>query len=224
MTPGDRPSKDADASPASDLVGLRRDAPATHRNREPIFEVLARWLPGSARVLEVASGTGQHAVYLAGRMPGLAWQPTEVDPDSLPSIEAWIADAGRQNVLPPRLLDASDVDWPEDVGRVDAIFTANLLHISPWSVGLGLVSGAGRALRDGGLLLIYGPFKMEGAHTAPSNAAFDESLRARDPSWGVRDLEAVVEAAAAAGLAHRETNALPANNLLVVFERVGAGR
>lgn len=196
-----------------------RDAPATHRNREPILEVIARWLPDSARVLEVASGTGQHAVFFAERLPGLTWVPTDGDPESLTAIEDWISEAGVTNVEEPRLVDASRSDWGEDLGPVDAIFNANMIHISPFEAALGLFAGAGRVLANGGLLLLYGPFKVEGAHTSESNAAFDESLRVRDRRFGVRDLERVVEIAAAAGLRHRETNELPANNLLLVFER-----
>ena len=223
----------ADREPVADdgtkPVTALRDAPATHRNREPILEVLARWLPEPARVLEIASGTGQHAVFFAERLPYLTWLPTDRDPESLPSITAWIAEAGRDrieagaaaNVEPPRVLDAARPDWPDAVAPVDAVFNANMIHIAPWPVAEGLLAGAGRALREGGLLLLYGPFRVGGAHTSPSNAAFDESLRARDPSWGVRDLEIVVEIAAAAGLVHRETNELPANNKLLVFERRG---
>ena len=196
-----------------------RDAPATHRNREPILEVLARWLPESARVLEIASGTGQHAAFFAEQLPGLTWMPSDGDPDCQDAIAAWTAESGRDNIAAPRVLDASSADWAEGVESIDAIFNANMIHISPWRVGEGLFVGAGRALPAGGLLLLYGPFKIGGEHTAPSNAAFDESLRARDASWGVRDLETVIETADRAGLAHRESNDLPANNKLIVFEK-----
>ncbi len=206
-------------SPATGSDRALRDAPATHRNREPILEVLARWLPESARVLEIASGTGQHAVFFAERLPHLTWQPSDGDPESLGAIEDWIAETGIGNVEAPRLLDASRPEWPDGLGPVDAIFNANMIHIAPFEVALGLFAGAGRVLESGGLLLLYGPFKVAGTHTSESNAAFDESLRRRDARWGVRDLERVVEVAAAAGLRHRETNELPANNKLVVFER-----
>lgn len=196
-----------------------RDAPATHRNREPILEGIARWLPASARVLEIASGSGQHAVFFAERLPGLTWLPSDADPESLLAIEDWISASGVSNVEAPRLLDASRPDWADGLGPIDAIFNANMIHIAPWDVATGLLSGAGRALGRGGLLLLYGPFKVGGEHTSESNAAFDESLQARDARWGVRDLERVVEEAAAAGLALRETNELPANNKLLVFER-----
>ena len=205
--------------PAPDPGPLLRDAPATHRNREPILEALVRWLSPSARVLEIASGTGQHAVFFAERMPGLTWLPSDGDPESLVTIEAWIAESGAQNVEPPRVIDASRPDWAETVGPVDTIFNANMIHIAPWEVALGLFEGAGRALEPGGRLLLYGPFKVGSAHTSESNASFDESLRSRDPRWGVRDLERVVEVATAAGLTLLEKNEMPANNKLLVFER-----
>ncbi|MCR9095994.1 MAG: class I SAM-dependent methyltransferase [bacterium] len=205
--------------PAPDPGHVLRDAPATHRNREPILEELARWLPPSARVLEIASGTGQHAVFFAERMPGLTWLPTDGDPESLGTIEAWIAERGTTNVEPPRRLDASRPDWAEAVGPIDAIFNANMIHIAPWEVALGLFEGAGRALATGGRLLLYGPFKVGGAHTSESNASFDASLQDRDARWGVRDVERVVELANAAGLTLVETREMPANNKLLVFER-----
>lgn len=205
--------------PTRDPGRLLRDAPATHRNREPILEEIARWLPPSARVLEIASGTGQHAVFFAERMPGLTWLPTDGDPGSLDAIEAWIAESGVRNVEPPRLLDASRPDWARTVGPVDAIFNANMIHIAPWEVALGLFEGAGRALAAGGRFLLYGPFKVGGVHTAESNASFDESLKSRDARWGVRDLERVAEIATAAELTLVETNEMPANNKLLVFER-----
>ena len=195
----------------------KRDAPATARNREPILEVLARWLDGPRRVLEIASGTGQHAVFFAERMPAISWQPSDVDASYLDSITSWAEEAGLSNLAPPIVLDATSASWPVD--PVDAVFNANMIHIAPWAVAAGLLAGAGRVLVPGGLLFLYGPFRVGGAHTAPSNAAFDESLRARDPEWGVRDLERVIDTAAASGLEHVETNALPANNQLIVFRR-----
>ena len=198
----------------------KRDAPATHRNREPILEVLGRWLATPARVLEIASGTGQHAAYFGARMPHLEWQPSDQDPSGFDSISAWVAEAALPNVAAPVALDAAEADWPFEASTFDAIFNANMIHISPWRVGIGLFEGSGRVLRSGGLLLLYGPFKMAGEHTAPSNAAFDESLRQRDPSWGIRDLEAVIDIAGRNGLTHVETNDMPANNKLIVFRRV----
>ena len=205
--------------PATASGRLLPDAPATHRNREPIREELARWLPESARVLEIASGTGQHAVYFAEHMPDSTWLPSDGNPGSLDGIAAWIAEAGVGNVEAPRLLDARRADWPDGIDPVDAIFNANMIHISPWEVAEGFFAGAGRALASGGLLLVYGPFKVGGAHTSGSNAEFDESLRGRDPRWGIRDLERVIEHAAAAGLEHHETTEMPANNKLLVFVR-----
>ena len=195
----------------------KRDAPATARNREPILEVLVRWLDGPRRVLEIASGTGQHAVFFAERMPALSWQPSDVDASYLDSIASRVEEAGLANLAPPIVLDATSPSWPVD--PVDAVFNANMIHIAPWAVAAGLLAGAGSVLVPGGLLFLYGPFRVGGAHTAPSNAAFDESLRARNTEWGVRDLERVIETAAANGLEHVETNALPANNQLTVFRR-----
>jgi len=193
----------------------KRDAPASRRNREPILAVLKRWLREPARVLEVASGTGQHAVFFGERLPHVEWQPSERDAQGLASIEAWVTEAGRGNVARPVVLDVRAPDWP--VGRVDAVFNANMIHIAPWEVALGLLSGASRVLRPGGLLFLYGPFRVGGAHTAPSNAAFDADLRRHDPEWGVRDQEEVVAVAEEAGLVLVEANDLPANNRLLVF-------
>jgi len=193
----------------------RRDAPATQRNREPILAILARWLTSPARVLEIASGTGQHAVHFAGRLPNLAWQPSDADPAALPSIQAWIDAEGGPNLAAPLELDVRSQSWPVD--SVDAIFNANMIHIAPWEVAEGLFAGAGRVLGTDGLLFLYGPFKVGGAHTAPSNAAFDEGLRSRDPTWGIRDREAVETLAETSGLVLVEINEMPANNQLLVF-------
>jgi SAM-dependent methyltransferase len=195
----------------------RRHAPATDRNRESILEVLARVLPAEGIVLELASGTGQHAAYFARHLPGLIWQPTDRDGEAFASITAWADLAGAANVLPPLPLDVTQDPWP--VETVDAIFNANMIHIAPWPVCLGLMRGAGRHLAPGGVLVIYGPFRVGGGHTAPSNAAFDADLRQRDPTWGVRDLEAVIEAAAAHGLYFAERIPMPANNQSLVFRR-----
>lgn len=203
----------------------RLDAPATGRNRGPILEILTRWLgakgeiskPGSLRVLEIASGTGQHAIAFARALPHLSWQPSDLDPDSLASIEAWRAEAGLPNVTAPIRLDVRERDWPE--GPVDVIFNANMIHIAPWSVAEGLFAGAGRILVEGGLIFLYGPFRVGGRHTAPSNESFDADLCRRNPEWGVRDLERVVEQAANAGLTLVEVDEMPANNKLLVFQR-----
>lgn len=197
----------------------RRFAPATQRNREPLLAVLRRVLPAAGTVLEVASGSGEHAVYFAAEFPSLTWQPSDPDPAALASIAAWTAHAGVANVLPPLVLDAAADPWPAVVA--DAVLCVNMVHIAPWEACEGLLRGAARALPAGGALVMYGPYRVNGAHTAPSNAAFDADLRARDARWGVRDLEAVVEAARVQGFAHVETVAMPANNLTVVYRRAG---
>ena len=201
----------------------RRDAPATHRNRDPILEVLRRWLIKPAHVLEIASGTGQHAIYFTSKLPHLVWQPSDRDSEALASIESWVAEEGGANVVPPILLDASAPEWPAEAAGVDAIFNANMIHISPWPVAEGLFAGAGRILANEALLFLYGPFKIDGQATAPSNVAFDEDLRRRDPEWGVRNLEEVEALARAAGIELIEINDMPANNKLIVF-RKGRGR
>ncbi len=195
----------------------RRFAPATQRNRDPILAVLRRVLPPTGTVLEVASGSGEHAVYFAAQLPALTWQPSDDDATARASIAAWVAQEALGNVLPPVALDASAEAWP--VARVDAVLCCNMVHISPWSSCEGLMRGAGRALPAGGVLVMYGPFRVGGMDTAPSNAAFDADLRRRDARWGVRDLEAVVEEARGRGLDHVETVSMPANNLTVVFRR-----
>jgi len=196
----------------------KREAPATHRNREPILAELRHWLPGPdpVRVLEIASGTGQHAVFFAARMPHVHWQPSEVEAEGLASIAAWTAEAAIENLAPVVAIDVRQQVWPVDAG-FDAIFNANLIHIAPWEVTLALFVGAARVLRSGGLLLLYGPFKIDGEHTAPSNAAFDADLRRRDPSWGVRDLAAIDPVAEASGLRRIAMQELPAHNRLLVF-------
>jgi SAM-dependent methyltransferase len=199
----------------SEPAELRQYAPATQRNRQPILDVLRRVLPARGLVLEVAAGTGEHAAFFAGALPELVWQPSDVDAEARRSVVAWTRDV--PNVRPPLALDVRDDDWP--VAHADAIVTINMIHITPWECCLGLVRGAGRVLSSGGALYLYGPYRLDGRHTAPSNAAFDQSLRARDPEWGVRDVEAVVAAADAEGLSHVETVAMPANNQSVIFTR-----
>jgi len=194
----------------------RRFAPATLRNRQPLLEVLRRVLPATGRVLEIGSGTGEHAVFFADALPTLTWQPTEPDRESRASIAAWIAATGVRNVCEPLALDAAS-DWPDLAA--DAILAVNVVHIAPWSVAQGLMRGAGRVLPPGGPLVLYGPYKRDGRHTAPSNEAFDADLRARNPDWGVRNLEDVAALAAASGLHLDEVVQMPANNLTVVFRR-----
>jgi len=197
-------------------------APAVARNREPILAVLRRVvplpiLPERGLVLEIASGSGEHAVYFAAALQNLRWQPTDPDPEARDSIAAYRAAAQLPNLLPPLALDAAASSWP--VTQADAVVSINMIHIAPWAAAEGLMAGAKRLLPDGGLLFLYGPFREHGRHTAPSNAAFDESLRARNREWGVRDLDEVAALASRHGLALEERVAMPANNLSVVFRR-----
>jgi hypothetical protein len=192
--------------------------PAPERNKAPILEVLVRVFPASGEALEVASGSGQHAVHFASALPAWRWQPSDVDETNLASIRAWVGEASLANLSPPIHLDVRDDDW--GIGRPDAIFCANMIHIAPWPCARGLLAGAGRYLKVDGQLVLYGPYRVDGAHTAPSNDAFDAGLKARDPSWGVRDLEAVVEVAAGCGLEFLERVPMPANNQILVFRRV----
>ncbi len=199
----------------------RLDFPATGRNREAILGVLERLLPSHGAVLEVASGSGQHIAYFAERtaaqLPELIWQPSDLDPAHRASTAAWTT--GLANVRPPLALDATETWSFGDHVNLAAILCQNMIHIAPWAAGLGLLANAGRALPAGGLLYLYGPFRIGGRHTADSNAAFDQSLRAQDPSWGVRNLDEVAETALNEGFQLAETVAMPANNLSVVFRR-----
>jgi cyclopropane fatty-acyl-phospholipid synthase-like methyltransferase len=198
----------------------RQHSPSTARNREPILTVLQRVLPPHARVLEIASGSGEHAVHVARAMPGLTWQTSDPDPDARESIAAWIEAEGVANVLPPREIDVRERVWDvEGDAAYDAVIAINMIHISSWEAALGLLSGASRLLRSGGVLYTYGPYMRDGRHTAPSNAAFDASLKARDSSWGVRDVADVAGAAAIQELTLEEIVEMPANNLSLVFRR-----
>ncbi|HEX5262877.1 MAG TPA: DUF938 domain-containing protein [Phenylobacterium sp.] len=195
-----------------------RTAPSTARNREPILEVLRPRLPVGARVLEVASGAGEHAMFLAAALPGVRWRPTDRDPEALTSIAAWRDQAGPANLAPPQRLDAADPStWPE--GPFDAVVCINMIHISPWAATEGLMVGAGRVLGPGGRLFLYGPFLEADVVTVPSNLAFNESLKARDAAWGLRDIAEVSRLAQAHGLSLAERIAMPANNLVVMFEK-----
>jgi cyclopropane fatty-acyl-phospholipid synthase-like methyltransferase len=196
---------------------LRRFAAATSRNREPILAVLQRVLPEHGRLLEIASGSGEHAVYFAAALPGLHWQPTDLDPDALASISAWRDHANLTNLLAPLPLDVHDERW--SIPPVDAVFCANMIHIAPWSATAGMLRVVGRTLRSGGTMVLYGPFRVGGQHTAQSNVAFDARLRTTDASWGVRDLEAVLALAEPEGLRLREQVTMPANNLSIVLDR-----
>ena len=195
-----------------------RASPSTARNREPIRDVLKTCLPPTGQVREIAAGAGEHAVFFAQAFPGLAWRPTDPDPDALASIAAWRAQAGLPNLLEPLRLDAADpAGWP--VAHADAVVNINMIHISPWAASEGLMAGAGRVLPAGGLLFVYGPYIEPGVETAPSNLAFDASLKARNPAWGLRNLEAVTALAAGHGLDLARRVAMPANNLSLVFRR-----
>ncbi|SFJ23375.1 Protein of unknown function [Sphingomonas sp. NFR04] len=206
---------DRDRSWLAPPEGVRRHAPATLRNRAAIATMLGELLPASGRVLEVASGSGEHCAYFAEHFPKLEWHPTDPDPDALASIAAWCA--GLANVRPPLALDAAAAAWP--VAHADAVLCINMVHISPWAATLGLMAGAGRLLPPGGPLILYGPYREAGVPTAPSNEEFDQSLRARNAEWGLRLLNDVVAAAAAQGLAFDRRVAMPANNLIVAFRR-----
>lgn len=202
-------------TPGDGGADAKRHAPATLRNRDAIAAVLADWLPPSGTVLEVASGSGEHAVHFAAAFPHLVWQPSDPDPDALTSIAAWSAEAGVPNVAVPAILDASARDWP--IEAANAILCINMVHISPWAATLGLFAGASRLLSAGAPLILYGPYLEADVPTAESNLAFDASLRARNSEWGLRDLDSVKAAAAEAGLSFAERRAMPANNLMLLF-------
>lgn len=196
----------------------RRHSPAADRNGPPILDQLRRLLPASGLMLEIASGTGQHAAFLAAGLPGWTWQPTDGDAESLASIRAWCA--GMARVREPLLLDVLDDPWPPELPReVDAVFCANMIHIAPWACTRALMCGAAGRLAPDGVLVTYGPYLEDDVPTAPGNVAFDAGLRARDPAWGVRRLSAVADEARGAGLRLRERAEMPANNLLLVWAR-----
>ena len=199
------------------MTSAARSAPAAARNHAPILRVLRDRLPRSGRVLEIASGTGEHAVWFSGALPGVIWQPTDPDPEALRSIAAWRDTTDRPNLLPPLPLDAAADVWP--VSQADAVVVINMVHIAPWTATQGLIAGAARVLTQSGLLFLYGPFREGGVHTGAGNAAFDADLRARDPSWGIRDLDDIAALASRHGFTAPERIAMPANNLSVVFRR-----
>ncbi len=181
-----------------------KTAPAAARNREPLLRVLRDVLPPSALVLEIASGTGEHAVWFSTAFPAMIWQPTDQDPEALQSIAAWRELSGLPNLLPPLPLDAAAAAWP--IARADAVIAINMVHIAPWTATQGLIAGAARVLGSGGLLFLYGPFREGGVHTGAGNAAFDADLRAQNPSWGIRNLDDIT--ALAVGQGSRRPNAL----------------
>ena len=199
----------------------RRSAPAALRNREPIAEVLAGWLPERGLVLEIASGTGEHAVFFAERFPNLEWQPSDVHPGALESTSAWRTQAHLPNLREPVPLDSSSDDWP--VEEADAILSINMVHISPWVAALGLLDGAARLLPPGAPLILYGPWLSDRIETAAGNLLFDSDLRSRDSEWGLRKVEDFESEAAARGLRLIEQKSMPANNLMLLF-RNGTGR
>jgi len=198
---------------------------AADRNKQPILEALQRVLPARGAALEIASGTGQHAAWFAAALPDWTWQPTDADTSALPAIAAWTLQSGLANVRPPLLLDVMAPRWPAQgppfADPFDAVYCANMLHIAPWATCAALMQGCARHLAPGGVLVTYGPYLEDDVPTAPSNLSFDQSLRARDPQWGIRRLEDVTREARRAGLALRERHAMPANNLLLVFDRGG---
>jgi hypothetical protein len=207
----------------------RLDAAAFHRNHQPIREVLLRHLAGkSGDVIEAGSGTGQHVVDFGRHMPGIIWWPSDLNEQHLKSIAAWRTHAGLPNIRPPLRIDLSDPAWCPEMhdgsgpSNLLAVFCANVIHIAPWRVAEGLLAGAGCYLRADGRLFLYGPFKRDGKHTAVSNAVFDASLRERDPEWGVRDIGDLEKLAASSGLVLVEIAEMPANNLILVFERARA--
>jgi hypothetical protein len=191
--------------------------PHVGRNRDPIVDVLRRVLPAEGLVLEIASGSGEHASYFAERLPSLSWQPTDSDPRALASIAAHRTAANAANLLPPLHLDVTSAQWP--VQRADVVMCNNMIHISPWAACEGLIAGAARTLSAGGMLFLYGPYKIDGRHTAPSNHDFDLDLKRRNPAWGIRDLADVEDLARRHGFDLAETVPMPANNLSVIFRR-----
>jgi len=195
----------------------RAFASASQRNRQPILEVLARVLPGNGLVLEVASGSGEHALWFAQHLRPLAWQPSDPDPACRRSIAAHAATVPCPSLRAPLDLDATAAIWP--IERADAVVCINMVHIAPWAATEGLIAGAARVLPPGGVLYLYGPYQRGGEHTAPSNAAFDESLRAHNPAWGLREVEAVAELAEGHGLILQEVVDMPANNFSLLFAR-----
>jgi hypothetical protein len=203
----------ASETPAS----AKRHAPATARNREPIARVLSEELPARGLVLEIASGSGEHVVHFAKEFPNLAFQPSDPDEEACASVCAWIAETGVTNVRDPLLLDVGARPWP--IGRADVILCINMVHISPWFATLSLLDGAAEVLPESGVLFLYGPYRREDVVTAESNEAFDRSLRARNPEWGLRHLEDVDREAAARGFARTRLVEMPANNLSLVFRR-----
>ena len=202
------------------LDAMKRNAPATLRNREPILHVLRDHLPKAGTILEVASGTGEHVTFFGSHFPSLSWQPSEIDTELLASIRSWIAETGLNNIREPIVLDVEQETWLEN--PVEAILCINMLHISPWTAGRALLRGSGKLLHPEGTLYLYGPFNIDGQYSAPSNAEFDGWLKSLNAAYGIRDLDRVSEEASANGLERVDVIEMPANNLSVVFKRVTA--
>ncbi len=200
------------------MTDKRLYAPAALRNRDPILDVLRSVLPRDGRVLEIASGSGEHVVHFARYLPGLTFQPTDPSLEAVHSIDAWMADAELRNIELPMQFDASQVEWPfQDLAGIICI---NMIHISPWRSTEGLMRGAAASLAPGAPLYLYGPFRRSEVATADSNEAFDSSLRSRNPDWGLRDLDTVAALARASGFSPPEITEMPANNLSVVFRQI----
>lgn len=220
---------DGDAAGPSPYLGYvsaetqtarKQFAAAAERNTDPILSVLAEIVPDRGRALEIASGTGQHIVAFAAAFPGILWQPSDPNAEARSSIAAWIADSGCGNLAAPLDLDVTRPGWAGAAGgSCELILCINMVHISPWAACLGLMAGAGALLKPGGALYLYGPYRRDGEHTAPSNEAFDQALRRRDPQWGLRDMADVAAAAAAEGLGWERSVPMPANNFSLVFRR-----
>lgn len=208
---------------------MKQYAPATQRNRQPILDVLKKVLPPSGKILEIASGTGEHAIFLAPHFAPRQWIPSDVNPISLASIKAWRQDCPTDNLQMPLNIDVTMAEWfkvnesslkpDQNQNLITAIVNINMIHISPWQACFGLMAGAKEILPFGGILYLYGPFKINGKHTAVSNEKFDQSLKMQNPHWGVRNLEDVITVAKDYGLMLKETVAMPANNLSVIFQR-----
>lgn len=206
----------------------RRSSPSSQRNREPIGQVLQQYLPGGSQILEIAAGTGEHAVYLSKHLAAANWWPSDISADAITSINAWREEEISASMHPALVLDVSrpvaqTVQTLLDAGArstvFDAIVCINMIHISPWQATQGLMRTAGALLRSDGILYLYGPYKRDGQHTAPSNALFDTDLQSRDPQWGVRELDAVCELAYAQGFKLKDIVTMPANNLSVILQK-----
>jgi hypothetical protein len=196
----------------------RQFAPATQRNRDPILQFLSSCLPDEARVLEIASGTGEHGLYFSENLP-VVWQPSDVNPLAIASIKAWQAEQGNPKFLDPLEIDVNLPSWWDAIAGLsfNVLVNINMIHISPWTSAVGLFQGASAILPKGGVFYLYGPFKQKGIHTSQSNVEFDQSLRARDSSWGVRNLEDVIQLGVDYGVSFQAAIAMPANNLSLWF-------